>query len=265
MTARTMNGHLRTFWTAFLVAAASLTVASANEPGLYTYEAHYVAEYKSIRVGSSSMSPTYDPVTQNYLFESQTRATGLLRLARRKPIVERIEFELRDHFIKPLEYSLTDGTRNGSDNVHLVFDWDRSVTVNQTSGLHLSLEPEMLVGSAIMLALVHDVSRGRAPTQYVFTNGESRGSYEYSALESPAIEVDNKLVKVIGFEQHSAGSSRRTEFWLAPTLNFLPIRIEQYKDQKSQSSLTLKELPVFSRQSFTLDSDRRERSAVRID
>lgn len=229
---------------AVALGAASLlagTLALAAETSVPTFDAHYTVEYKGRRVGKMDLSVRYDEVRDRYRFESRTQATGVLKVVRPKATVQTTDFVLHDGAIRPLEFRLDDGTRKGEDDRHIVFDWKRgTATITSDDGTsELPLEPDLLDGGTILVALMLDLEHDEAPGPYKYTDGDAPSTYDYTKQGPERLEVEAGTFDADVIKQQHEGSSRHTLFWTVPTLSYLPAKIAQYKDGELTTAMTL--------------------------
>jgi len=197
-----------------------------------TYSAVYDVTYKDRRAGTSEFSITADAATGQYTFTSSTQARGILRLARPNPAVDRTVFELVGGRVRPLEFWYEDGSRKGEDNVHIVFDWKamqaRLESANGVRTLELARDTldrgSMQV--AIMLAMRADAPVG----PYSLIDEDGFKAYTYAVEVPAAADTGLGPVPTERVLQQREGSSRSTMLWLAPSLEYVPVRIEQIRD-----------------------------------
>ncbi len=206
-----------------------------------TFQASYEVEYKGHHVGREDLSVSYDAATQRYHFESRTQATGVLRLVRRRPSIQRTDFVLENGAIKPLEFWFDDGTRKGDDDRHIVFDWNRGVATvtHDSESSQIALEPHMLDAGTTLVAIMLDLSRGATPGPYRYTDGKAPSTYTYKLHGQATIETDAGNFRTTVVEQQSAGSSRYMKLWAAAKLGYLPAQIAQYKGDELLTQLKL--------------------------
>lgn len=215
--------------------------AGASEAGVPTFAARYEVEYKGHRVGREELSVRYDAARQRYRFESRTQAVGLLKLARPRASVQRTDFVLHDGKIRPLEFWFEDGTRKGEDDRHIVFDWahDKATVTRDSQTSELALEPRMLDAGTILVAIMLDLASNETPGPYKYTDGKSPSTYSYTNEGGTTLDVEAGRFDTTMLDQHHEGSSRRTRFYVASKLDYLPVKIAQYKDDELLTALTL--------------------------
>jgi hypothetical protein len=224
-----------------LGAWAAVDSARGEPPLLSTYQASYDVEYKGRRLGSTDFALTHDDAAEIYEFESRTTARGVVRLLRPNPAIERSRFKFRDGVIQPLAFHFEDGSRRGDDNLDITFDWQAgTASVTSANGVaEFSLQPGVLDRASLQAALMHDLEHRREPGPYVLVDGDSLKTYRYSPGERRAIRTPAGRFDALALTQVREGSSRTTVLWVAPDLNYLPIKIDQYRDGEVQTSLTL--------------------------
>lgn len=210
------------------------------------YEAQYEVRYKGRRIGESvqrvtRQDTTGDDPAPTYRFEATTSAKGLARLLRRQPIVEESTFELRGEAVRPLMFSLDDGTRKGDDDVSVEFDWDAGTArVETSSGVaDLSIEPGVHDRATLQVALMLELAADIAPEQHRLIDDDSAKTYTYEVGAAETLDTPAGEYEAIEVIQRREGSSRHTHIWMAPALRHLPVKIEQRRDDETLTTLTL--------------------------
>jgi Protein of unknown function (DUF3108) len=158
--------------------------------------------------------------------------------------MQRSDFRVDGGMIQPLEFWYEDGSRKGEDNAHVVFDWNRGVAVSETEGARHELELTAGVldlGSA-QVALMRDLARTGRPGTYVLADGDSLKTYEYTDNGEQSIATGIGPRQALGFVQQREGRSPSLWVWVAPDLQFVPVRIERRRDGEIQTAFTLRSM-----------------------
>ena len=230
--------------TRWWVMAAALAVAadeaSSADAAVVTYTATYRVEYKGKEAGVSDWS-VRDLGDGKYEYQARITPKGMLKLIRPKPTIERSQFRVEGAHYRPLEYWFEDGSRSGEDNWHLVFDWERRVaTVTTTEARREIAVPDVALDiGTLKAAVMRDMAEKGAPGPYEIADEDSVGTYEYSDSGPATLDTGVGRLETQLFVQHRAGSSRSTWLWVAPKLGFLPVRIEQRRNDEVQTSFLL--------------------------
>jgi hypothetical protein len=224
----------------WLFAFALPSLAAYGADDVATYTATYRVEYKGKEAGTAVFGVR---ALENgvYEFSSRTLAKGLLKLARPNPAVDRSQFRLEGGVIRPLEFWFEDGSRSGEDNLHIEFDWQRRIATVGTADARreMALPEHALDRGSLQVALMRDLKATGSPRSYSLADEDSVASYEYTENGTATIATGVGSLATRIFTQQRAGSSRVTWLWVAPELEFLPVRIEQRRDGEVQTAFVL--------------------------
>jgi hypothetical protein len=223
-----------------LLGLFALGVAAADTV-LPTYTATYEVIHKGRAVGSSEFSVSYDDAKDLYTFRSRTVVKGMmLKLVSPNAVVERSDFVVRGGEIRPLEFWYEDGSRKGEDNVHAIFDWDAgTVVIAAERRSELALQPGVLDRGSMQVAVMRDMASGAAPGPYVLADEDALKTYEYVLESEERTPTPLGELGTLRYRQQRQGSSRSTALWVAPQLQYLPVRIEQIRDGQSDTVFVL--------------------------
>ena len=230
--------------TRWWVMAAALAVAAdearSADGSVATYAATYRVEYKGKEAGVSDWSVRHLG-DDRYEFMARIMPKGMLKLIRPKPTIERSQFRVEGAALRPLEYWYEDGSRSGEDNWHLVFDWDRRVATVTTAEARRELAvPDIALDiGTLKAAVMRDLAAKGAPGPYEIADQDAVGTYEYTDSGPATLHTGVGSLETQLFVQRRAGSSRSTWLWVAPTLGFLPVRVEQRRGDEIQTSFVL--------------------------
>lgn len=215
--------------------------ADAGDEHPATYRATYRVEYRGEVGGTAEISATSDAEHHRYEFTSLTKMSGAFRLLVPDPVIERSTFAYEHGEVIPLEFSYEDG-RKGDDDLRIVFDWDRNVAVTSTKArtTEVALRPGVLDRGSLYVAVMHDQKSGAEHVgPYVLADGDSLSTYEYEHAGEETVATGLGTLGAHRLVQRRGGSSRALVVWMAPSLSFLPVRMEQQKDGKTETSLIL--------------------------
>ncbi|MYJ94827.1 MAG: DUF3108 domain-containing protein [Proteobacteria bacterium] len=224
-----------------IAAGVASGTALASGDVLPGYNAVYEVYNRDRVVGEAEFSVTLlDAERGIYEFRSVSRVRGLYRLFVPRPAEELSVFALENGRIRPLIYSLRDGTRRDRNSFSVEFDWERdraTITAGETR-----LEPQLLPGmldrgslQVALMLLADDFSTEQVTL--LDQDGpeihELRGDGEETLDTAVGRILTRKLI------QQRLGSSRRTLVWLAPELQGLPVRIERQNDGETRATFQL--------------------------
>lgn len=176
-----------------------------------------------------------------YLFRTLTRPRGLVRVFARGEIDERSTIVYRDESVVPLDYNLTD-TISDDHDASLSFDWARGTVVGVERGAEVEAElsPGVLNRAALYVALMQDLKNDRLPDRYVLFDRGRIKSYELSRQGTETVDVPYGRFETVKLVREAENSRRSMHLWCAPSLDYLPVRIDLYKGDKRVSRAELK-------------------------
>ena len=224
---------------AVLVVAAD--AVRADDSPVATYTATYTVEYKGKQAGVSDWT-VRDLGDGRYEYQARITPKGMLKLVRPKPVIERSQFRVEGTHFRPLEYWYEDGSRSGEDNWHIVFDWERHIATVSTSEARRELTvPDSAIDiGTLKAAVMRDLAGAKAvPGPYEIADQDGVFTYEYTDSGPATLQTGVGSLETQLFVQHRAGSSRSTWLWASPKLGFLPVRIEQRRNDEVQTSFLL--------------------------
>jgi Protein of unknown function (DUF3108) len=233
-------------WLAFGLGSVLALMARAGvaDDAVATYTANYRVEYQGKNLGTAQWSVRYLADKDVYEFTSATKVKGLLKLITPNPATERSLFRMTNGKIVPLEFWFEDGSRKGDDNFHMVFDWERNVATVSKDGARRELPtpPGTLDRGSMQVALMRDLATAGKPASYLLADDDSVNDYVYADEGEATTGTGLGQLETRSLMQTREGSSRSTHLWMAPSLRFLPARMEQHKNGEVQTAFTLDEV-----------------------
>jgi hypothetical protein len=222
------------------VQLAAVAQAQGAEPVLATYAATYQVEYKGRDAGLAEFSLSYDAAQDVYTFRSYLKVKGLLRLIAPNPAIEHSIFVVRDGRIQPREFRYEDGTRKGGNNFHGRFDWDaQRVVLEGEQHVELDVAPGTLDRASFQAALMRDMA-GQGPLgPYVLADEDSLKTYELTLDGEERMATPLGELEVLRYRQQRVGSSSSTSLWVAPSLKYLPVRMERQRGDETDTIFVL--------------------------
>ncbi|MEO0423842.1 MAG: DUF3108 domain-containing protein [Pseudomonadota bacterium] len=260
---RPRTTRLRARW--LLAAASILAAASASmaaEPVAYT------AEYKlrafglrgKMNVEQHPEPGVIDAEGPVWRYRSELRAKGLGKLFFGGTTFEDALFEVRDGRLRPLHVTGLDTMKDRAKDV--TFTWPEGDDAASEGPLaegtdaeatfSMEMPPEVLDRALLIPAIGLDLEHSGAARDAdgkltlasapldpdrgyrfrVLERGQLRDYYARLVGEEALDGPEGDPVETLVFEHRRDGSSRTTTFWLAPSLDYLPIQIQQRKHDK---------------------------------
>lgn len=226
----------------------SIAARASEADGVAEYLAEYEVLYKGRHMADAEFSVAPES-PDGYLFQSSTRARGLLKLASPRPAIERSRFHVTGGKLRPDTFEYEDGSRKGEDNYSVAFDASGgTIRIFGLTGVNaIPFEHSLLDRGSLQVALMRDLAACRQPGPYRYVDDDGINTYDFARLENLATETGIGMVQTVRFEQTREGSSRRTVLWLAPEYAYLPVRIEQFRNGEIETVFALEHLSGVTR------------------
>ncbi len=192
------------------------------------FVATYQVAWHGITAGDSALTLA-TPTSGTYRYSSNIRAHGIFRLVFPDALVQSSTFTLVDGHVVPLHYQESGQARDHSDDVDLTFD-RASQRVHGTSETHAvdqSFDPGIQDPMSVQIELMQQLQAGLAPTQFKLFDKDQAKEYFYTRERTEVLTTPLGALETIVYRSDRPGSDRVTRLWLAPTLNYLPLRAER--------------------------------------
>jgi hypothetical protein len=193
----------------------------------------FTAEYHVIRNDSKIGERTHVLRQQEngYLFEARMHTTGLAALLKPGEVTERSHWLLSNNRIQPQRYEYLDSS-DESRTTKLQFDWQRRHVTNSIGdkpwGMNIPAGTQDKFG--YMLALMHDLQQGNTEPEYQIADGGKLKTYRFISKGKVLLDTALGKLEAIKLQRFRVGKKKRKVFiWCAPSLGYLPVRIERHK------------------------------------
>lgn len=198
---------------------------------LNAFSAHYAVARGGVTLGEASLRLTAaEP--DRYVYEFANWTTGWVALVASDRRTERSTLVMKDNQIRPLEYSYQHTGGKKDRNVKLVFDWERQRVTNVIGADSWTMAvPEHAQDKlGYMIALMRDLAHGKTTFEYPIADGGKLKVYRFKVAGHEQLETALGVQQTVRVQRlHAAGKKRQTILWLAPRLDYAPVRIEHHK------------------------------------
>ena len=224
------------------VAASPLAAAEGRELP-ERFEATFVLEAAGAKVARTqwSLAPGTDGT---YVATSRTEPAGVLSLIRDEARFERSEWTWEGHWLKPLEYRY-ERTGRKSREIDIAFDWEANVARHDSPGAswRLPVPPGTMDKFIYILAMMHDLGRGKRNVEYTIADGGRRlKRYVLTGAGEERITTALGTFDTAVIRRERENSERKTTFWCAAELGFLPVKIVHVESDGKSMTLNIESL-----------------------
>ncbi|HKQ13858.1 MAG TPA: DUF3108 domain-containing protein [Steroidobacteraceae bacterium] len=238
---RTLASLLTSMVMTVLVASSAQAEAAVPRP----FSATYAVTFRGIGAGSITFDFARDAATGRYIYETHASPSTLARLFVSKAAMERSVMEIDGAGTRPIDWQLDDGKSGNEGDGELHFDWSRNRVTGTVEGkpVELTAEPGTQDRSSMQIAVTTALLRGVEPGTIPLIDDNRIKRYVYTKKENATVDSAlGKLDTVLYESTREGGSSRTSRFWMAPSLEFLPVRAEQIRKGRVETVMVLQKL-----------------------
>lgn len=216
------------------------TAVAAQTPVLTPFEAKYKVRIKGL---SGKMTMALRTSEDGFTAASTIKPRGIASVLARGRLDETSNFRINDQRVVPLDYTMRDTIARNDKSASMQFDWAAKMAAGEDDdGLfEHAIDMATYDRASIQYALMLDLLNGRSATHYTMLDGDRRKALNITHLGDSVVEAPYGKFTVRGVQHQTEGSSRKTILYCAAALGYLPVRIEQYKNDELQIQADLAE------------------------
>ena len=180
-----------------------------------------------------------------YSFELITEPTGFWKVITKGSVIERSKFVIENDQLKTYDYHLIDTIRKKSRESESEFNWSTSKITGyyKDREIDIPLEGKTLSRIVLQLQIMHDQEKQIASTDYLILDKDALKKITVFPEEFiTETSVPFGKFQTIKISHQSENSERLNSLWLAPELNFIPIKISQSINGKTSFEANLTQL-----------------------
>jgi hypothetical protein len=208
----------------WVVSWALSSLAAADE--LKPFEATYNWIWHGMTVAESTLRLEHQDDTWRYTSKSEPRGIG--RVFSERPTQESL-LRITDEGVEPLSYKADDGTSATKRDANITFDWEhkRVTGVYEDAKVDMPTSPGIQDDLSVQIALMVELLRGHTPATFSLISGNSVRQYHYARDGEETLNTPLGTVPTIIYSAQKENSPRVTRFWCAPSLGYIPLRVQQ--------------------------------------
>lgn len=165
-----------------------------------------------------------------YHFYTHSKPIGIAKWFTNNTLTEESFWHYEGEHLRPQKYIYD---RKGSKKRYLEmnFDWQNkrvATIVNQDKPWKMDIDDGAQDKLLYQLSLMHDLRLGKHDFVYQVADGGSMKEYTFRFIGEETIETKMGQLETLKFVREG---SRLTTIWCAPSLGFIPVRLEQGDDR----------------------------------
>ena len=222
-------------WQALAVGALLLAGATAAPAAdLRPFTADYAVKYATMSVGASRLELRRDALPGRWIVESRADASGFARLLASGTLVQTSWLAVENDRVRPLRFRFDDGMERATEDVTLDFDWAAGRVTGSSKGepVDVATVPDLQDPVSLQVAVMAALQNGRQPGRQPMLEGRKIKTYDYLLLRRERVKTPAGSFDTVVYTSSRAGSDRVTHMWLAPSLGYLAVQVEQYRKER---------------------------------
>jgi len=237
-----MNRVLRALLAPLLLLSSGLVLAAA--PSLTPMSLSYDVAWGSVPLGEGTLTLSAEGEADCYRYELRTDPIGLIAWTYGAPR-ETSQFCVRDSRVVPSQMQFQNPKRS-KDGFSLTYDWKQGQVLGGRNG-PLAIEPGTVdrlsvqqAGRLWVKAHVND----RNPGQLVLSVADHKRvkAYTFAIGGRGTVKTEAGSFEAVRFERIDDPKTV-LRFWLAPELDYMPVKVENLEDGESRLNLSLRKRP----------------------
>lgn len=216
-------------------------LAGENDP-YPAFVASYNANANGLNIGTVEVSLTQEGGDE-YLYRQESVSTGIAALLGKDNSTQESRWRYQDNRIQVIDYRSRRRGGDDDDNEHLIFDWDTRRVTNTGAGEHWEVAiPEDAVDRLVMqLAMLFDVRDGKTELSYRVPRQGRIKTYEFGLVGEEIINLKNGSYRTLKIQRKNENKDKSL-VWIAPLLNYFPVRFLKHKKSGVKIELVLRKL-----------------------
>jgi len=206
-------------------------LAHADE--LKPFEASYTWVWHGMTVAVSTLK--LEQQQDKWVYASKSDPRGIGKMFSERP-TQQSTLQVTEHGVRPLHYKADDGTSSTKRDADLQFDWEhnRATGIYEDVKVDMPLQPGTQDDLSVQIALMVELLAGRTPDKFLMIDKNSVREYDYTRDGQESVDTPLGKIDTVIYRSQKAGSPRVTRFWCAPSLGYIPMRVEQTKGDDVQ-------------------------------
>lgn len=236
---------------AALVAILALVAAVATLPSARgadadwapsPFHATYSVQWKGMNAGTSKLELRRTG-EGTWVYDSRNLARGIFRLAIPDTVTQTSELRFVNGHTQPLKFRGDDGGDATDRDVSLDFDWQRGRVTGtaENAPVDLAAPADVQDPMSVQIAQMHAAATGNVPIRLRTIDKNQIKEYDFTRGGTQQLKTALGELDTVIFESRRPGSNRVIRLWMAPSLDYLPVRAERHRGDKLEFTMAIRE------------------------
>jgi uncharacterized protein DUF3108 len=222
----------------YLALVAALALSQAAAAAVPVFDVTYRAEVRGV-YGGRARQWVEQGEDGTWVFQAEVTPRRLARMFGAKRIHEESVMELDGGQLRSLSFHSTEG-RDAETKVLATYDHATGMaTVERERVRELEIPADALDRLGLQLALYQDLAEGGPREVYRVVTGAELHEMRFEFIEETEIEVRAGTFPVVLYRRTEDRPGRSSLLWLAPSLGYIAVRIDEMRGDDVRSRLEL--------------------------
>ena len=210
------------------------------------FEAQFTLQSKGTLIAKTRWSLSKDDAG-TLTFLSASKVAGIAALFTNDEIVERSVWRNDGATLRPSVYTYERSGGKKDKKTTVTFDWPNAQAKSTVKNkrYRLDIRPGTLDKLGYLLVMMNDLNEQRRELSYEIAEGDNLKVYTMDLLGEETLETALGSVKTLKVRRQRRNTKRETNYWLAPQLRHLPVKVEHVEKDGSVITLRIESLSGF--------------------
>jgi len=207
------------------------------------FNADYDVSYNGMELG---VSKRHLSVESNQLatYEATTIPEGFAALLIKEIVTETSKIKITRAQIQPNLYIQSKNKKGKIEEFQLRFDWEKNKLRNSSSKKNNDLKNDTHDLLSFQLAIMQDLQKHKKTMQYRIATKKHTRDYVLNVLNNEKVETALGEFDVIKLSTTPLKDKSQFTFWCAPSLEYLPVKIQKTNEKGDTFSFTLRTFSI---------------------
>ncbi|HEX4052289.1 MAG TPA: DUF3108 domain-containing protein [Steroidobacteraceae bacterium] len=214
--------------------------ASPATAQLQPFQASYLWYWHGTPIAFSRMNLVHR-ADDLWVYSSTTRPRGIGRLYPMRPDLQSLMRITPEHVL-PMHFKVT-GSGRGHDS-DVSFDWQSLRATGLYEGAHIDepVHPGDQDDLSVQIAMLTKLLAGQTPDRVMEIDKDGVREYDYEREGEEQLDTALGRIDTTVYASHHPGSPRTTRFWCAPSLGYIPLQVQQRRDNSVEWTMKIRSL-----------------------
>jgi hypothetical protein len=131
---------------------------------------------------------------------------------------------------------------DGSASVSLDFDWSKKLItgLSENKPVNIPIKDSAQDLNSIQVEVMLDLQSGDLPKRFEIVDKDQLKQFDYTREGTARIRTEVGTLDTVVVASQRTGNTRILRMWFAPSLGFMPVQAERWRDGKLEFAMRIK-------------------------